>query len=144
VHAHTFYEEESRRGAKVQPLDIETGGELSYDNFVHVEVVDTGIGISQENVEKLFQQSTQIDAHRDQGGGGSGFGLLIAKKIVEMHGGKIGVRFHGMNQGSCFYFDIPLLKISREGFISSGVNSDESTAIASNRQSLNMNSKIGN
>ena len=63
VHAHTFYEEESRRGAKVQPLDIETGGELSYDNFVHVEVVDTGIGISQENVEKLFQQSIQIDAH---------------------------------------------------------------------------------
>ena len=110
VRAHTLYKGGERRDIKVQPLDVEMGEELPCDNFVRVEVVDTGIGISRENIDKLFQQSTQIDAYRTQGGGGSGFGLLIAKKIVEMHGGEIGVTSQGLSQGSCFYFEIPLLK----------------------------------
>jgi len=64
-------------------------------NFVRVEVVDTGIGISEENVDKLFKGAMQIEAHRNQEGGGSGFGLLIARKIVEMHDGDIGVTSQG-------------------------------------------------
>ena len=112
VRAHTFYKGGEMRNSKVQPVDVEMGEELPFDNFARVEVVDTGIGISRENIDKLFQQSTQIDAYRTQGGGGSGFGLLIAKKIIEMHGGEIGVTSQGLSQGSCFYFEIPLLKLT--------------------------------
>ena len=60
-------------------------------NFVRIEVKDTGIGIAEENIEKIFNQSIQIDSYRNQDGGGSGLGLLIAKKIVEEHKGKVGV-----------------------------------------------------
>ena len=88
VNANTFYKEDSNPDNKVHPLDIEMGVQVPYDNFVRVEVVDTGIGISEENVDKLFKGAMQIDAHRNQEGGGSGFGLLIAKKVVEMHDGR--------------------------------------------------------
>merc|ERR1712072_701968 len=77
-------------------------------NFVRIEVKDTGIGIAEENIGKIFNQSIQIDFYRNQGGGGSGLGLLIAKKIVEEHKGKVGVTSEGLNHGSCFYFEIPL------------------------------------
>ena len=112
VNAHTFYKEDSNPDNKVHPLEIEMG--VEYDNFVRVEVVDTGIGISEENIDKLFKSGIQIDAHRNQEGGGSGFGLLIAKKVVEMHDGNIGVMSQGLDQGSCFYFEIPIVEISRE------------------------------
>merc|ERR1712046_485905 len=52
-------------------------------NFIRVEVVDNGIGISEENINKLFNTSIQIEAAKNQGGKGSGFGLLIAKKHIE-------------------------------------------------------------
>ena len=83
-------------------------------NFVRVEVVDTGIGIAAENVSKLFNQVIQIDAQRNQNGGGSGFGLLIAKKIVGMHDGYIGMSSNGLGEGSCFYFEIPIVEILPE------------------------------
>ena len=51
----------------MHPLEIEMG--VEYDNFVRIEVVDTGIGISQENIDKLFNAPIQIDAHRSQEGG---------------------------------------------------------------------------
>lgn len=112
VNVHTSYKEDSNPDNKVHPLDIEMGEE--YDNFVRVEVVDAGVGISAENIDKLFKGAMQIDAHRNQEGGGSGFGLLIAKKVVEMHDGNIGVTSLGLNQGSCFYFEIPIVEISSE------------------------------
>lgn len=112
VSANTFYKEDSNPDNRVHPLDIEMG--VEYDNFVRVEVVDTGIGISAENIDKLFKGAMQIDAHHNQEGGGSGFGMLIAKKVVEMHDGNIGVTSQGLDQGSCFYFEIPIVEISSE------------------------------
>ena len=126
VRAHTFYKGGTGRDGKVQPLDMEMGAKLPFDNFVRVEVVDTGIGISQENIDQLFQKSIQIDAYRVQGGGGSGFGLLIARKIVEMHDGEIGVTSPGLGQGSCFYFEIPILKLTSHD-VTAFVNASEST-----------------
>merc|ERR1711991_968436 len=126
VRAHTFYKGGTGRDGKVQPLDMEMGANLPFDNFVRVEVVDTGIGISQENIDQLLQKSIQIDAYRAQGGGGSGFGLLIARKIVEMHDGEIGVTSPGLGQGSCFYFEIPILELTSHD-VTTFVNASEST-----------------
>ena len=136
VNVNTFYKEDSSPDNKVHPLDIEMG--VEYDNFVRVEVVDTGIGISQENMDKLFNEAMQIDARRSQNGGGSGFGLLIAKKVVEMHDGNIGVTSQGLDQGSCFYFEIPIVEISREAPSDvSEFSSPRHTPLVLNRKNLN-------
>lgn len=140
VNAHTFYKEDSNPDNRVHPLDIEMGVQVPYDNFVRVEVVDTGIGISEENIDKLFKAAMQIDAHRNQEGGGSGFGLLIAKKVVEMHDGNIGVTSQGLDQGSCFYFEIPIVEISREAppdISESNTILSTSTPLVLNRKNLN-------
>eukprot|EP01034_Spumella_vulgaris_P030978 gene30978-38281_t len=74
---------------------------------VRVAVQDTGPGISQENIPKLFGQYVQIDAKKLQGGKGSGLGLWLSKSIVEMHGGYMGVSSDGEGMGCNFYFEIP-------------------------------------
>ncbi len=81
--------------------------ENQINNFIRVEVIDNGIGISQENIGKLFNTSIQIEAAKNQYGKGSGFGLLIAKKHVEAHNGFIGVNSLGLGKGSTFWFEIP-------------------------------------
>ena len=107
---------------------------IESDNFVRVEVVDTGVGITQENIDKLFKTGVQIDADSNQQGRGSGFGLFIAKQVVEMHGGDIGVTSQRLDQGSCFYFEIPIVEISME---TSPDISESNTLLALNRNNLN-------
>jgi signal transduction histidine kinase len=70
-------------------------------------VSDTGVGISEENAEKLFRKFSRIEnplSNREQG---SGLGLYFAKGIVEKHGGTIWVR-SAPGQGSTFYIRLPL------------------------------------
>ena len=83
-------------------------------NFIRVEVVDNGIGIHEENINKLFNTSIQIEAAKNQDGKGSGFGLLIAKKHVEAHNGFIGVNSEGLGKGSCFWFELPFEPLLEE------------------------------
>ena len=73
-----------------------------------IEVQDSGVGISAENQKRLFNEVVQFHAKAHQGGGGSGLGLWISKKIVDMHGGSIGVRSEGEGRGSTFFFSLPM------------------------------------
>ena len=76
-------------------------------NDVLVEVVDTGVGISKENVGKMFTPFYQIEPFYTRKHGGTGLGLSICKAIVEQHGGKVGVR-STLGKGSTFFFTLPL------------------------------------
>ncbi|MCO5608446.1 hypothetical protein L7F22_062656 [Adiantum nelumboides] len=73
---------------------------------ITVFVEDTGIGISKEDQENLFEPYIQISASSSQGSGGTGLGLSFAKRIVELAGGKIGV-FSEIGKGSTFEFTMP-------------------------------------
>ena len=72
-------------------------------------VADTGVGMSPETADRLFQSFTQADASTTRKHGGTGLGLVICKRLVELMGGKIGVR-STLGQGSIFWFLVPLRK----------------------------------
>jgi signal transduction histidine kinase/CheY-like chemotaxis protein len=76
------------------------------DHQVEVRVKDTGIGIPQEEYEKIFDRFYQIDSSLTRKAGGTGIGLNIAKKYVEMHGGHIWVESE-VGKGSTFSFTLP-------------------------------------
>jgi PAS domain S-box-containing protein len=76
------------------------------DGMVTFSVSDTGIGIEKKNLNKLFKEFQQVDSGIARKYGGTGLGLVISKKLVELHGGKITVEsIYG--EGSTFTFSIP-------------------------------------
>ena len=75
--------------------------------LVHFEVRDTGIGIPQESLERLFQPFTQADSSTTRRFGGTGLGLSIVRKLVEMQGGQVGAHSEP-GKGSTFWFTLPL------------------------------------
>ncbi|MCU0641293.1 MAG: HAMP domain-containing histidine kinase [Candidatus Margulisbacteria bacterium] len=75
---------------------------------IQVAVTDQGIGITQENIVKLFDRFYQAENHLTREHGGLGLGLAIAKRIVEAHGGRIWVESPGLGRGSRFIFTLPL------------------------------------
>jgi DNA-binding response OmpR family regulator len=76
------------------------------DGRVHVVVRDTGIGISPEDLEKVFDRFFRADSPEVQGTSGTGLGLPIVKSLVEMHGGEIWVDSE-LGEGSSFIFTLP-------------------------------------
>jgi signal transduction histidine kinase len=91
---------------------VEVSVDLSDDMLIY-KVKDTGIGIPQDKIGKIFDQFNQVDATITRDFGGSGLGLSITKKFVEMHGGRIWVESE-LGKGSIFYFSIPLRATERE------------------------------
>lgn len=74
---------------------------------LHVDVVDTGRGISDEEKAQLFQAFTQLDSSSHRNHGGTGLGLAICRQLVELMGGRIGV--DGVpGKGSRFWFELTL------------------------------------
>jgi signal transduction histidine kinase len=86
---------------------------LSSDgNELTVEVGDTGIGIAPEHHDLIFEEFAQVDASSSRQHHGTGLGLTIAQKLVELHGGRIWVESR-LGGGSRFYFTIPYSDDSR-------------------------------
>src|SRR6185437_12757521 len=76
-----------------------------------IAVADTGIGIKPEDHERVFQEFEQVDSSYGRQQQGTGLGLALTKRLVEMHGGQIQVQSEGIEGlGSIFTFAIPLRK----------------------------------
>ncbi|MCM1987451.1 PAS domain-containing sensor histidine kinase [Methanococcoides seepicolus] len=84
---------------------VTIGGKISED-FVHIYVKDSGIGISPEDQDKLFTSFFQADSSSTREYGGTGLSLALIKKFVEMHGGEVWVESE-VGKGSTFGFSIP-------------------------------------
>jgi two-component system sensor histidine kinase RpfC len=75
---------------------------------IRFEIADTGIGIAEENIARIFEDFTQADASTSRSFGGSGLGTTISKELVELMDGEIGV-ISEIDKGSTFWFEIPFV-----------------------------------
>ena len=81
--------------------------ESETDCLLQFEVEDSGIGVSPEDVERLFQSFEQADNSPTRKHGGTGLGLAISKELIERMGGTIGF-VSGPQRGSTFWIELPL------------------------------------
>ena len=91
----------SKKAADVVVKTERVGGNVLFS------VTDYGIGISKDDIEKLFKPFSQIDPSFRREHGGTGLGLAIAKGLIQAHNGKIGVESE-LGKGSTFFFSIPI------------------------------------
>ena len=97
----------STRAPMAPPAD-RAGDErkLVTKDVVWVSVADTGIGIAAEEMSKLFQEFSQVDSSASRQAQGTGLGLALSRKLVELHGGTIGAESLP-GRGSTFWFILP-------------------------------------
>jgi PAS domain S-box-containing protein len=88
-------------------IEVTKTGEVDDNIELFFMVIDTGIGISREDMDKIFISFTQVDGSITRRFGGTGLGLSICKKLVEAMGGTISVESE-INKGSTFSFSVKL------------------------------------
>ncbi len=76
------------------------------DSWICFSITDTGIGIAPEHIHKLFQPFVQIDSALNRQYTGTGLGLALVKRIVELHGGNVKITSK-LGEGSCFTIELP-------------------------------------
>lgn len=81
---------------------------------VTVSVHDRGIGLTQRQIEEVFELFAQVDTSVERARGGLGIGLTLVKQLVEMHGGTIRCESPGLGEGSVFIVTLPLREVTPE------------------------------
>ena len=76
------------------------------DEFLQIEVGDTGMGIPPDRINEVFESFTQLEGGLDRAQGGAGLGLSVTKQLIDLHGGSIWVE-SVLGIGSTFYFTLP-------------------------------------
>ncbi|WP_228052486.1 PAS domain S-box protein [Nodosilinea sp. LEGE 07298] len=106
-NAVKFTPQEGQITLEIIPLASSLGSkETPYLRFA---VTDTGIGITPAEQQRLFQPFVQVDSALNRQYQGTGLGLALVKRIVELHGGQVGLTSE-VGVGSCFTFDLPYAK----------------------------------
>ncbi len=103
---------ESGVWSKREVSELRTQSSEPDRDFIEISVADTGIGIKPEDIGKLFKEFTQLDSPYTKGYEGTGLGLALTKKLVELHGGAIGVESE-YGKGCTFTFTIPIQQPAR-------------------------------
>jgi signal transduction histidine kinase len=82
--------------------------ETSHEHEVWITVTDSGIGLTPDQLNRIFERFYQVEDHMTRTKGGMGIGLSIARAMIEAHGGRIWASSPGLHQGSTFTITIPL------------------------------------
>ncbi len=93
------------------------------EEYITISVKDTGVGISEENKQKVFQRFLQVDNTLHRNCEGSGIGLSLVKSFVEMHNGEITIE-STYGQGSNFIIKLPIIMMNEEVKNGENNNSD--------------------
>lgn len=93
-------------------LSARTAGQV-----VRIELADNGLGIAPADHGRVFEMFTQLPHTGTKAHGGLGIGLSLVKRLVDMHGGAVGVDSAGLHQGSTFWVELPLAARPPEGAV---------------------------
>lgn len=90
------------------------GGKIRVSAQIHgreiwIHIADNGVGISKDDLERIFERFVQVEDHMTRTNGGLGIGLSIARALVEAHGGRVWAESAGMGHGSVFTLTLPVL-----------------------------------
>jgi len=114
----------SARARLIEALNVK--GECM-EPFVEVSVIDTGIGIPEEKLVQVFEEFTQVDSSSARRFEGTGLGLPITRKLVELHRGRIWVESEP-EEGSVFTFTLPVNQLERldpeRAYLTEGIRSE--------------------
>ena len=111
---------------KIASMDMEGENKVK----IRMAVADTGIGISEANMSKLFIRFSQVDSSDTRRYGGSGLGLVITKQIVELMGGNIQVQSKE-DIGSTFIVEVPMKVVKASDDASVEIEQEEEPAVFS-------------
>jgi len=100
--------EDGRGAASLSPIASES------PRYLELQVADTGAGIRAEDLPRLFTEFTQLETTKDQRHEGTGLGLALTKRLVELHGGRIWAESDGEEKGSTFTLWLPIVGVARE------------------------------
>lgn len=129
--------QEGSFGGDGEERDVDPVHQWTGDEKVHwllrIEVTDSGAGIAKENHGKVFGEFSQFNRNKLQDGGGSGLGLWVCRKIVQMHCGVLDFTSEGEGMGSTFFIEIPILKRSASFEMSELQGEIEKSASTRNR-----------
>ncbi len=84
-------------------------------DMARVSVVDSGIGLAEDQLGRIWDRFYQVDSSLTREHGGMGLGLAIVRHLTELHGGRVGVESRGLGQGSTFWIALPLAQPSTRG-----------------------------
>ena len=98
LHAVKFTPEGGKIGMRAKRSDFK----------IEIVVWDTGVGIAAENMGKILEGFFRVDTPYSRITEGTGLGLPLSKKLVELHGGKFSVESEGINKGTQVRFTLPI------------------------------------
>jgi len=86
---------------------IKSDTEDNKKKFVEITVSDSGVGLSVDDIERIFEPFEQVDNSLNRRFEGTGLGLALSRKLIELHGGRIWAQSKGKDKGSNFHFIVP-------------------------------------
>lgn len=112
-------------------LKVSAGNEM-----LNFDVIDTGIGIAEEEMDLIFEEFAQAHNSKSKRNGGTGLGLAISKKLAEILGGSLTVKSQ-LNQGSAFTFSVPFNQV--EVFLSEDSISQKDNSLNQDTDDIMLN-----
>ena len=116
-------ESASKKG-KIDQYKLKSGEQVAFkrNRMLRIEVIDTGVGMTESQIASLCQDGAQFNANELQAGQGSGLGLFISKGMVMQHGGALFAASKGLGCGSTFVVTLPF-------YCSSDTKSNQSSEV---------------
>ena len=114
---------------------IEISAAKHENSFVKILVKDSGLGIDEEDQSHIFKEFHQVDPKRDSALGGSGIGLALTSRLVELHGGDLGVE-STKGKGSTFWFTLPIFDADAKSRLGTDVLKSQASDLPDRRRIL--------
>lgn len=89
-------------------IELDQTGLNEASSRIQVKIRDTGIGIPNEHLERVFEAFSQVDSSTTRKVGGTGLGLPISRKLVELHGGRLWAASNEPDRGTTFIMELPV------------------------------------